>query len=159
MKVFLHSPFTMVRPRTTVLPLFTTMLGQTHREVIASTKFSCLACKWSRDQELHHNISKNRFSFSSAKCKKLSRSTCNKKLNWNGLRCTQVTIWNHDKGKLILMLQVRKVISLVTSHPYLPFCRHIIPILNFILIEIFLGVILLLIKLYPCNNVVLGNQN
>ena len=50
------------------------MLGQTHREVIASTKFSRLACKWSRDQELHHNISKNRFSFSSAKCKKLSRS-------------------------------------------------------------------------------------
>ena len=73
-KVSLHSPFTMVRPRTTVLPLFTTMLGQTHREVIASTKFSRLACKWSRDQELHHNISKNRFSFSSAKCKKLSRS-------------------------------------------------------------------------------------
>ena len=31
-------------------------------------------CKWSRDQELHHNISINRFSFSSAKCKKLSRS-------------------------------------------------------------------------------------
>ena len=26
------------------------------------------------------------------------------------------------------MLQVRQVISLVTSHPYLPFCRHIIPI-------------------------------
>ena len=47
------------------------MLGQ---EVIASTKFSRLACKWSRDQELHLNISKNRFSFSSAKCKKLSRS-------------------------------------------------------------------------------------
>ena len=64
----------MVRPRTTVLPLFTTMLGQTHREVIASTKFSRLAFKWSRDQELHHNISKNAFSFSSAKCKKLSRS-------------------------------------------------------------------------------------
>ena len=48
---------------------------------------------------------------------------------------------NYDKGKLILMLQVRQVISLVTSHPYLPFCRHIIPILNFISIEIFLGVI------------------
>ena len=73
-KVSLHSPFTMVRPRTTVLPLFTTMLGQTHREVIASTKFSRLACKWSRDQEIHHNISKNRSLFSSAKCKKLSRS-------------------------------------------------------------------------------------
>ena len=40
---------------------------------------------------------------------------------------------NYDKGKL--MLQVRQVISLVTSHSYLPFCRHIIPILNFILIE------------------------
>ena len=26
------------------------------------------------------------------------------------IRCTQVTIWNHDKGKLILMLQVRQVI-------------------------------------------------
>ena len=40
------------------------------------------------------------------------------------------------------MLQVRQVISLVTSHPYLPFCRHIIPILNFISIEnIFVGVI------------------
>ena len=33
------------------------------------------------------------------------------------------------------MLQVRQVISLVTSHPYLPFCRHIIPILNFISIK------------------------
>ena len=46
---------------------------------------------------------------------------------------------NYDKGKLILMLQVRQVISLVTSHHYLPFCRQIIPILNFISIEIFLG--------------------
>ena len=56
------------------------------------------------------------------------------------IRCTQVTIWNnHDKGKLILMLQVRQVISLVTSHPYLPFCRHIIPILNFISIENIFG--------------------
>ena len=86
-KFFLHSSFTMVRPRTTVLPLFTTMLGQTHREVIASTKFSRLACKWSRDQELHHDISKNRSSFSSAKCKKLSQSVHlqQEKLNWNGL--------------------------------------------------------------------------
>ena len=42
---------------------------------------------------------------------------------------------------MILILHVRQVISLVTSHPYLPFCRHIIPILNFISIEIFLGVI------------------
>ena len=55
------------------------------------------------------------------------------------IRCTQVTIWNHDKGKLILMLQVRQLISLVTSHPYLPFCRHIIPILNFISIENIFG--------------------
>ena len=62
------------------------MLGQTHREVIASTKFSRLAGKWSRDQELHHNISKNRFSFSSAKCKKLSRSVhLQQEINWNGL--------------------------------------------------------------------------
>ena len=37
---------------------------------------------------------------------------------------------NYDKGKLILMLQVRQVRSLVTSQPYLPFCRHIIPILS-----------------------------
>ena len=37
------------------------------------------------------------------------------------------------------MLQVRQVISLVTSHPYLPFCRHIIPILNFISIENIFG--------------------
>ena len=67
---------------------------------------------------------------------------------------------NYDKGKLILMLQVRQIISLETSHPYLPFCRHIIPILNFILIDnIFLVLFLLLIKLYPCNNVVLVNQN
>ena len=44
---------------------------------------------------------------------------------------------NYDKGKL--MLQVRQVISLVTSHPYLPFCRHIIPILNLISIENILG--------------------
>ena len=73
------------------------------------------------------------------------------------IRCTQVTIWNHDKGKVILMLQVRQVIRLVTSHPYLPFCRHIIPILNFISIENIFGCYL--IKLYPCNNVVLGNQN
>ena len=33
------------------------------------------------------------------------------------------------------MLQVRQVISLVTSHPFLPFCKHIIPILHFISIE------------------------
>ena len=46
---------------------------------------------------------------------------------------------NYDKGKLILMLQVRQVISLVTSHPYLHFCRHIIPILNFISIENIFG--------------------
>ena len=45
-----------------------------------------------------------------------------------------------DKEKLILMLQVRHVISIVTSHPYLPFCRHIIPIiLDFILIENIFG--------------------
>ena len=36
---------------------------------------------------------------------------------------------------VILMLQVRQVISLVTLHLYLLFCRHIIPILNFISIE------------------------
>ena len=33
------------------------------------------------------------------------------------------------------MLQVRQVLSLVTSHPYLPFCRHIITILHFISVE------------------------
>ncbi len=38
------------------------MLGQN------TISISERACKWSRDQELHHNISKNRFSFSSAKC-------------------------------------------------------------------------------------------
>ena len=57
----------------------------------------------------------------------------------------------YDKGKL--MLQVRQVISLVTSHPYLPFCRHIIPILNFISIENTLGVISFV------NKVILVNQN
>ena len=46
---------------------------------------------------------------------------------------------NKDKEKLILMLQVRQVISLVTSHPYFPFCRHIIPILHFISIENIFG--------------------
>ena len=66
---------------------------------------------------------------------------------------------NYDKGKLILMLQVRQVISLVTSHPFLPFWRHIIPILNFISIEIFLGVISFVNKVNPCNNVVLVNHN
>ena len=65
------------------------------------------------------------------------------------IRCTQVTIWNHDKGKLILMLQVRQVISLVTSHPYLPFCRHIIPILNFIRQKIFMRVISFVNKVIP----------
>ena len=37
------------------------------------------------------------------------------------------------------MLQVRQIISLVASHSYLPFCRHIIPILNFISIENIFG--------------------
>ena len=41
---------------------------------------------------------------------------------------------NLDKGNLILMLQVRQL-SLVTSHPYLPFCKHIIPTLHFILLK------------------------
>ena len=58
-------------------------------------------------------------------------------------------MWIHDKGKLILMLQVRQVISLVTSHPYFPFCRHIIPILNFISIENILGVISFVNKVIP----------
>ena len=58
---------------------------------------------------------------------------------------------NYNKGKL--MLQVRQVISLVTSHPYLPFGRHIIPILNIISIEKFLGVISFV------NKVILVNQN
>ena len=57
---------------------------------------------------------------------------------------------NYDKGKL--MLHVRQVISLVTSHPYLPFCRHIIPIWNFISIENFLCVISFV------NKVILVNQ-
>ena len=39
----------------------------------------------------------------------------------------------------LMMLQVRQVISLVTSHPYLPFCRHIIPIFHFISIENIFG--------------------
>ena len=34
-----------------------------------------------------------------------------------------------------IFLQVRQVISLVTSHPYIPFYRYIIPILHFISIE------------------------
>ena len=58
---------------------------------------------------------------------------------------------NWDKEKLLLMLQVRQVISLVTSYPYLPFCRHIIPI-HFDR-KYFWVLFLLLIKLYPCNNV------
>ena len=66
------------------------------------------------------------------------------------IRCTQVTIWNHDKGKLILMLQVRQVISLVTSHPYLPFCRHIIPILNFISIECVISFVNKVIPMQQC---------
>ena len=54
--------------------------------------------------------------------------------------CTQVTIWIiRTNEKLILILQVRQVISLVTSHPYFPFCRHIIHILHFILIENIFG--------------------
>ena len=71
------------------------------------------------------------------------------------IRCTQVAVWNHDKGKLILMLQVRQVISLVTSHPYLPFCRHIIPIaIEFNFDRKYFWVLFhLLIKLYPCNKV------
>ena len=52
-------------------------------------------------------------------------------------RYTGNNLDNYDKGKL--MLQVRQVISLVTSHPYLPFCRHIIPILKLISIENILG--------------------
>ena len=63
---------------------------------------------------------------------------------------------NYDKGKLILMLQVRQIISLVTSHPYLPFCRHIIPILNFISIEKFLGVISFVNKVIPMQQCCLG---
>ena len=38
------------------------------------------------------------------------------------------------------MLQVRQL-SLETSHPYLPFCRHIIPTLHFIFLENVLGFI------------------
>ena len=52
------------------------------------------------------------------------------------------------------MLQVRQVISLVTSHPYLPFCRHIIPILHFILIE---NNFLVLILLLPARASEQGN--
>ena len=63
---------------------------------------------------------------------------------------------NLDKEKLILMLQVRQVISLVTSHPYIHFCRHIIPILHFVSIE---NIFEFYLKLYPCNNVVLVIQN
>ena len=44
---------------------------------------------------------------------------------------------------------------LVTSHPYLPFCRHIIPTLHVIFLENVFGLYFclpfLLIKLYPCN--------
>ena len=65
---------------------------------------------------------------------------------------------NLVKEKLILMLQVRQVISLATSHPYLPFCRHIILILHFISIENIFDFYLLFIKLYTCNNVVLVIQ-
>ena len=57
------------------------------------------------------------------------------------------------------MFQVRQVISLVTSHPYLPFCKHVIPIEFHFDRKYFWVLFLLLIKLYPCNNVVLGNQN
>ena len=44
------------------------------------------------------------------------------------LPCSLACAGNYDKGKL--MLQVRQVISLVTLHPYLPFCRPYIK-LNF----------------------------
>ena len=68
---------------------------------------------------------------------------------------------NEDKEKLILMLQVRQIIGLVTSHPYLPFCRHIIPIIIALHFDrkYFWALFLMLIKLYPCNNVVLVIQN
>ena len=46
------------------------------------------------------------------------------------------------------MLQVRQVISLVTSHPYLPFCRHIIPIELHFDRKYFLVLFFLLIKLF-----------
>ena len=40
----------------------------------------------------------------------------------------------------------------VTSHPYLPFCRHIIPTLHLKCFwALFLSILLLLIILYPCN--------
>ena len=63
---------------------------------------------------------------------------------------------NYDKGKLILMLQVRQVIRLVTSHPYLPFCRYIIPVLNFISIENILGVISFVNKVIPMQQCCFG---
>ena len=47
------------------------------------------------------------------------------------------------------------VFVLLTSHPYLPFCRHIIRTLHFIGFRNVFGFIsvffLLLIKLFPCN--------
>ena len=51
---------------------------------------------------------------------------------------------NEDKGKL---LQVRQL-SLVTSHPYFPFCRHIT--LHFMFFRNCFWSYFLLIKLYPC---------
>ena len=54
------------------------------------------------------------------------------------------------------MLQVRQVISLVTSHPYLPFCRHIIPILHFISTENILGFISFVNKVIPMQQCYLG---
>ena len=47
------------------------------------------------------------------------------------------------------MLQVRQLISLVTSHPYLPFCRYIIHTMYFISLEkTFLGFIFVIIFIF-----------
>ena len=48
------------------------------------------------------------------------------------------------------MLQVRQL-SLVTSHPYLPFCKHIIPTLHFNVLGLYFCHLFFVIKSYPCN--------
>ena len=76
--------------------------------------------------------------------------------------CTQVTIWIIRQRKIDIDVAGKITYKLSNLHPCYHFCRHIIPTLHFISLENVFGFychFLLLIKLYPCNNVVLVNQN
>ena len=77
---------------------------------------------------------------------------------------------NLDKEKLILMLQVRQVISLVTCYSVDVSVKLKISLPSFLLAHhpyialhfdrnCFWVLFLMLLKLYPCNNVVLVIQN